>query len=180
MGSWWITIDRNKFSKSNITTAVFPFVRHESLQIGSRLSFSGGYWHHLALISGLGDAVNSVRPSDAFFIWFRKWVTHIWFRKWLDVWLAPSHWYLQQFWNIVNSILRKSLQCNFNRNSYIINLKKTLNKCRLIFSEISWHLTWRQEKLDISIFNRPISQTPECTCFISHNAPFRTEMCTFL
>ena len=28
--------------------------------------------------------------------------------------------------------------------------------------------------------NRLISQIPECTCFISHNTPFRTEMCTFL
>ena len=28
--------------------------------------------------------------------------------------------------------------------------------------------------------NKPISQIPECTCSISHNAPFRTEMCTFL
>ena len=30
------------------------------------------------------------------------------------------------------------------------------------------------------IFNWQISQIPECTCFISQNAPFRTEMCTFL
>ena len=28
--------------------------------------------------------------------------------------------------------------------------------------------------------NRPISKIPECTCSISHNTPFRTEMCTFL
>ena len=28
--------------------------------------------------------------------------------------------------------------------------------------------------------NWPISQIPECTCSISQNAPFRTEMCTFL
>ena len=28
--------------------------------------------------------------------------------------------------------------------------------------------------------NRLISHIPECTCSISHNAPFRTEMCTFL
>ena len=28
--------------------------------------------------------------------------------------------------------------------------------------------------------NRPISQIPECTCCISHNASFRTEMHTFL
>ena len=29
-------------------------------------------------------------------------------------------------------------------------------------------------------FNWPISQILECTCSISQNAPFRTEMCTFL
>ena len=29
-------------------------------------------------------------------------------------------------------------------------------------------------------FNRPISQIPQCTCPISHNAPYRTEICTFL
>ena len=28
--------------------------------------------------------------------------------------------------------------------------------------------------------NWPNSQIPKCTCSISHNAPFRTEMCTFL
>ena len=28
--------------------------------------------------------------------------------------------------------------------------------------------------------NRPFSQIPQCTSPISHNAPFRTEMCTFL
>ena len=28
--------------------------------------------------------------------------------------------------------------------------------------------------------NRPILQIPECTCPISHNAPFWTEMCTLL
>ena len=29
-------------------------------------------------------------------------------------------------------------------------------------------------------FNWPNSEIPECTCSISQNAPFRTEMCTFL
>ena len=32
----------------------------------------------------------------------------------------------------------------------------------------------------ISFFNWPKSPIPECTCSISHNAPFRTEMDTFL
>ena len=30
------------------------------------------------------------------------------------------------------------------------------------------------------VHNRPISQIQQCTNSISHNAPFRTEMCTFL
>ena len=46
---------------------------------------------------------------------------------------------------------------------------------------ISWH---RQPNKDWnyteSTLNRPESQIPLCTCSISHNAPFRTEMCTFL
>ena len=32
----------------------------------------------------------------------------------------------------------------------------------------------------LSAHNWPISQIPQCTCSISHNTPFRTEMCTFL
>ena len=31
-----------------------------------------------------------------------------------------------------------------------------------------------------SFCNRPILQIPQCICSISYNAPFRTEMCTFL
>ena len=39
---------------------------------------------------------------------------------------------------------------------------------------LSWFpCTWRQA-------NSPISQIPQCTCTISHNVPFRTEMGTFL
>ena len=30
------------------------------------------------------------------------------------------------------------------------------------------------------VISRPIAQIPKCTCPISHNAPFRTEMCPFL
>ena len=28
--------------------------------------------------------------------------------------------------------------------------------------------------------NRPLLQAPQCTCLLSHNAPFRTEICIFL
>ena len=49
----------------------------------------------------------------------------------------------------------------------------------LYILKISLGLTW----MVIAGFikkNRPFSQIPECTCSISHNAPLRTEMCTFL
>ena len=46
---------------------------------------------------------------------------------------------------------------------------------------------WRDYTLDFNSYcsiiqknNWPNSQIPECTCSISHNAPFRTEMCIFL
>ena len=43
---------------------------------------------------------------------------------------------------------------------------------------------WRQAitwtKANLLSTNRPLSQIPECACSISHNAPFRTEICTFL
>ena len=42
------------------------------------------------------------------------------------------------------------------------------------------HTYWRMITLACYFINRPFSQIPECTCSISHNAPFRTEMCTFL
>ena len=31
-----------------------------------------------------------------------------------------------------------------------------------------------------ALYTRPVSQIPQCTCSISHNTPFKTEMCTFL
>ena len=40
-------------------------------------------------------------------------------------------------------------------------------------------LVWSEVEFPSSL-NRPISQIPECACPISHNAPLRTEMCTFL
>ena len=38
-------------------------------------------------------------------------------------------------------------------------------------------LMWWHQQYGYNWSNSPI---PECTCSISHNAPFRTEMCTFL
>ena len=43
---------------------------------------------------------------------------HHCFRYWLVAWSVPSH-YINQYWNIVNCTLRKKLQVNFYKNSYI-------------------------------------------------------------
>ena len=58
---------------------------------------------------------------------------------------------------------------------------------RLFHSPLA-HLSQQTEKLhpdsrteaSLQQGNWPNSQIPECTCSISHNAPFRTEKCTFL
>ena len=57
----------------------------------------------------------SLRPSDAY---MHEQFYHHWFRQWLVAWSAPSH-YLKQCWDIVNRTLRKKLQWNFKRNTYI-------------------------------------------------------------
>ena len=49
--------------------------------------------------------------------------------------------------------------------------------CYRLFSAIAFTIGSRSLRLS---HNRPISQFMECACSISHNAPFRTEMCTFL
>ena len=45
-----------------------------------------------------------------------------------------------------------------------------------LYTVIMWSLTNRT----VTTTNWAISQIPQCTCSISHNAPFRTEMCTSL
>ena len=56
-----------------------------------------------------------------------------------------------------------------------ITTKFCINQGRTIFIVIA--SVWCFKYTDT---NRPISQIPQCTCPISHNTPFRTEMCTFL
>ena len=65
---------------------------------------------------------NSLRPSDTYICWLYK---HHWFRLWLVAWSVPCH-YLNQCWNVVNGTLRKQLQWNFNKKSYIIFQENTL------------------------------------------------------
>ena len=51
----------------------------------------------------------------------------------------------------------------------------------IILNIMYWGILCRDlENLTKTHTNRPNSQIPECTCSISHNAPLRAEMCTFL
>ena len=51
----------------------------------------------------------------------------------------------------------------------------------LILIILHWtHITDGQSWTQWIPINRPNSQIPQCTCLISHNTPFRTEMCTFM
>ena len=63
------------------------------------------------------------------------------------------------------------------------------NKARCYFSHVPSAQSETREGISLGILrtmslmmlhNRPISQIPQCTRSISHNVPFRTEMCTFL
>ena len=53
---------------------------------------------------------------------------------------------------------------------------------RCLFTEVSTDLTRGVRELARQHLDKktPISQIPQSICPISHNAPFRTEMCTFL
>ena len=68
---------------------------------------------------------------------------------------------------MIDHLLSKttSERWSFKRGSTVPAFK------RILFPWCHW---------DKNILDRPVSQIPQCTCSISHNAPFRTEMCTFL
>ena len=59
------------------------------------------------------------------------------------------------------------------------SLNKIIRDFAMILSSIHILLNERHF-LESNLFNRPNSQIPQSNCPISHNAPFRTEMCTFL
>ena len=56
--------------------------------------------------------------------------------------------------------------------------KKT--KCPSILNYDGKHFRKIGSSSEFYYMNKPISQIPECISSISHNAPFRTEICTFL
>ena len=70
--------------------------------------------------------------------------------------------------------LMRSFKFKFKINSYKCYLQIQLP----LFYHEAEKLAHSCPDLDRSV--KPISQIPECICSISHNAPFRTEMCTFL
>ena len=103
---------------------------------------------------------------------------------------APS-----QCWLIIKRILLRDFFIGINHD---INKKMSLKITLLILFPDPFKGQWVQETIEnhsplynfvpsmchkIPLLweqNWPNSQFPECTCSISHNAPFRTEMCTFL
>ena len=116
--------------------------------------------------------------------------TYMWFACWFTTWstiflfsaTAPSH-YPNHCWLIIQKIL--SLEGNF------IDIVQNINVRNDFENDISKpfpHLPGVNELIKFlgratqhdEINNRPISQIPQYTCPISHNAPFRTEMCIFL
>ena len=62
---------------------------------------------------------------------------------------------------------------------FMIQRLHTINASSSLASAILAHWSKYKYRNNI-IFDKSISQIPKCTCSLSHNAPFRTEMCTFL
>ena len=81
--------------------------------------------------------VNSSRPSDAYM-------------RLVGAWSAPSH-YLNQWWNISNSILRNKHQCNLKRNLIIFIHGYA-------FEIVVWKMA-------------AISSRPQCVKFIDRGRP---------
>ena len=91
---------------------------------------------------------------------------------------------------MVNSNLRNKLQWSL-RNSYIFIQENTfenvvceiaavLSQPQSVKERKRWWMHIPHTCVRKTYDNRPISQFPDCTCSISHNVPFRTEMFTFL
>ena len=85
------------------------------------------------------------------------------------------HVYSEQKKNHCNHIYffhsRKILRSSFINHTYIFISISIIHVYILSLLLTSWHTSLR--------YNWPNLHIPECTCSISHNAPFRTEMCAF-
>ena len=80
-----------------------------------------------------------------------RWPNHQCFRKWFVAWSGPSH-YLKQCRNIIKWTLRKIIQLNFNRNSYIFiqenafvnvvwKMSAILSRPQCVNTGIDWHIS---------------------------------------
>ena len=96
--------------------------------------------------------------------------------------LSHNAWMQKIYWLCVWALtmwIRKDCTCHirlmFNFKYYHI---------RLMCVWTSWHWQTYSGNITISIrwgwTKRPNSEIPQCTCPISHNAPVRTNICTFL
>ena len=65
-------------------------------------------------------------------------------------------------------------------NISMVNLISRSHRSQKFSSQTTKVLPFQSIRQSSLFSIRPISQIPECSCSISHNAPFRTEMCTFL
>ena len=138
-------------------------VRHPSYHVfivaRLRITSPGHSW----LIDGMLAAwrpsrINSLFPAQAIHLiydqmsWFTVMSEGRWRRK-LSMWWRFGHWL---HWRLSP----QTLHC--------CQWEKAVNLMVLFFCILLLHIYWSN------------SQIPGCTCSISHNAPFRTEMCTFL
>ena len=86
-----------------------------------------------------------------------QWVNHL---SCCPGWVKSCFWWVKLFYNHIE------IECYLSEYSQ--------NGC-----SDGCHEKFRQ-KTAVVFENRPISQIPECTCSLSHNALLRTEMCTVL
>ena len=161
-------------------TFVFPL----PLQLSSLLLAPLHYW--LQWLTRWGrermTAISQTTFSDAFswmkifefrlkFHWslfprVQLTIVQHWFRQWLGADQATSH-YLNQWW-----LDYRRIYASLGLNELTIVM---VHNRALAYGDFAW-LVGASTRWVWCLANRPISQILECTCSISHNAPFRTEM----
>ena len=99
--------------------------------------------------------------------------------RWKIVFAARVQWAIRHHW-IDNSSSPNQYWQRWSAylSVFMVQRLHTINASSSLVSAILTH--WSKYKCINIISYKPISQIPKRTCSISHNAPFRTEMCTFL
>ena len=77
-----------------------------------KIIISTGKWSQISLKTFIW--FNSLRSSDEY---MHQQTNHYWFRQWLVAWPAPSH-YLNQCWNIVNTLRPRQNDRHFAEDSF--------------------------------------------------------------